>query len=217
MESLRVLIADDHPLYRQGLAGTLQSAPGIELVAQASNGEEAIAMAEDLQPDVVVMDLRMPGVNGLEATRAIVRTSPQIRILVLTMSDEDASIFTAMRAGARGYVLKDAEKEEIIRAIWAVGHGEAIFSPAIAGRVIDFFGNVGSGVPASLFPSLTQREREILTLLADGKSNPAIARALSLSPKTVSNYLSNVFGKLQVVDRAQAMLRAREAGLGQPS
>ena len=218
MESLRVLIADDHPLFREGLAGTLETVPGIELVAQASNGEQAIAMAEELQPDVVVMDLRMPGVNGIEATRAIVRTSPQIRILVLTMSAEDASIFTAMRAGARGYVLKDADKEDILRAIRAVGHGEAIFSPAIATRVIDFFGNVDRGVPASLFPSLTQREREILALLAEGKNNPAIARALSLSPKTVSNYLSNVFGKLQVADRAQAMLRAREAGLGsQPS
>jgi len=197
------------------LSGALEAAADIEVVGEATTGAEATALAETLQPDVVLMDIQMPGTNGIEATRSIVQTSPQIRVLVLTMFQDDASVFTAMRAGARGYVLKDAEKEDILRAIRAVGRGEAIFSPAIASRVIDFFAATNRAVPKEAFPVLTEREREILLLLAEGHTNPAIAKELMLSPKTVSNYLSNIFGKLQVADRAEAILRAREAGLGQ--
>lgn len=215
MDSLRVLIADDHPLFRHGLAGALEAASDIEVLGEATTGDEAIELAERVQPDVVLMDIQMPGTNGIEATRSIVQTSPQIRVLVVTMFQDDASVFMAMRAGARGYVLKDAEKEDILRAIRAVGRGEAIFSPTIATRVIHFFAATNRSVPKEAFPALTEREREILQLLAEGHTNPAIAKELMLSPKTVSNYLSNIFGKLQVADRAEAILRAREAGLGQ--
>ncbi len=213
MDSLRLLIADDHPLFRHGLAGSLESEADIEVVGEATTGDEAIAFAERMQPDVVLMDIQMPGSNGLEATRSIVRASPQIRVLILTMFEDDASVFTAMRAGARGYVLKDSEKEAIVRAIRAVGRGEAIFSPAIASRVIDFFA-ARQVAPRETFPALTEREREVLQLLAEGQNNAAIVKALALSPKTVSNYLSNIFSKLQVADRAEAVLRARRAGLG---
>lgn len=212
--ALRVLIADDHPLFRHGLSGVLEAAPDIEPAGEASTGEEVIALAESLQPDVILMDIQMPDTNGIQATRQIVHTSPHIRVLILTMFQDDSSVFSAMRAGARGYVLKDAEKEDILRAIRAVGRGEAIFSPAIASRVIDFFASANQAVPREIFPSLTEREREILHLLAQGYSNPAIARELVLSTKTVSNYLSNIFGKLQVADRAEAILQARQAGLG---
>jgi len=214
VEQLRVLIADDHPLFRQGLRTALQSAADVEVIGEASTGTEAMELADTLQPDVVLMDIQMPESNGIQATRAIVETSPHIRVLIVTMFQDDASVFMAMRAGARGYVLKDAEKEDILRAIRAVGRGEAIFSPAIAGRVIDFFSAVGRAAPREVFPALTEREREILQLLARSYTNTDIARELTLSPKTVSNYLSNIFSKLQVADRAEAILRARQAGLG---
>ncbi len=173
-----------------------------------------IALAETLQPDVILMDIQMPGVNGIEATRRILHTSPQIRILMVTMFEDEASIFTAMRAGARGYVLKDTEKTEMLRAIRAVGGGEAIFSPAIASRLIDFFAAPGPTLPPQAFPELTEREREILELIAQGHHNPEIASRLVLSPSTVRNYVSSIFSKLQVADRAQAIIRARDAGLG---
>ena len=221
MEPLRVLIADDHPLFRHGLAALLSGEPDIVLAGEATTGDEAIALAESLQPDVILMDIRMPGINGIEATRRILQRDPQIRILVVTMFEDDASVFTAMRAGARGYLLKDAQKAEMLRAIRAVGNGEAIFSPAIATRLMDFFahGIAGGasavkGVPGAAFPELTEREREILTLIAQGRNNTEIATRLVLSPNTVRNYVSNIFGKLQVADRAQAIVRARDAGLG---
>ena len=214
MEPLRVLIADDHPLFRHGIAALLQASPEFEVVGEATTGEEAIALAEQLQPDVILMDIRMPGINGIEATRGILHTSPHIRVLMVTMSEDDASVFTAMRAGARGYVLKEAQKDDMLRAIRAIGRGEAIFSPAIAGRLIDFFAAPRPGAPPQAFPELTEREREILELIAQGHSNPEIAERLVLSPHTVRNYVSNIFSKLQVVDRAQAIVRAREAGLG---
>ena len=214
MEPLRVLIADDHPLFRHGIAALLQASPEFEVVGEATTGEEAIALAEQLQPDVILMDIWMPGINGIEATRGILHTSPHIRVLMVTMSEDDASVFTAMRAGARGYVLKEAQKDDMLRAIRAIGRGEAIFSPAIAGRLIDFFAAPRPGAPPQAFPELTEREREILNLIAQGHSNPEIAERLVLSPHTVRNYVSNIFSKLQVVDRAQAIVRAREAGLG---
>ena len=215
MDPLCVLIADDHPLFRNGMRVLLSSIPGIEVAGIAATGNEVVALAESLQPDVILMDLQMPGVNGIEATRRILQSSPHIRILVVTMFEEDHSVFAALRAGARGYILKDADEEEILRAIQAVGRGEAIFSPAIAQRLIDFFATPRPVLLPRLFPELTEREREILDLVAQGYSNSDIARRLTLSLKTVANNVSNIFSKLQVADRAQAIIRAREAGLGQ--
>ena len=216
MEQIRVLIADDHPLFRDGLRTLLNSGLETEVVGEAATGDEAIAQAAALQPDVILMDLNMPGVNGIEATRRILHTSPHISILVVTMYEDDDSVFAAMRAGARGYLLKGADQEETLRAIKAVSRGEAIFSPAIAKRLIRYFTPMrAAATPPQAFPELTEREREILTLLAQGHNNAEIAQRLVLSPKTVRNHLSNIFNKLQVADRAQAIIRAREAGWGQ--
>jgi DNA-binding NarL/FixJ family response regulator len=213
MEKLRILIADDHPLFRKGMRGLLESIAEMEVIGEAATGEEAIAMAAELAPDVIVMDLQMPGGGGISATRAILNTSPHIRILMVTLYEDDESVFTAIRAGARGYLLKDAGADEMSRAIQAVGRGEAIFSPAIANRLIDYFATPYPPVPIEVFPTLTNREREVLQLIAQGKSNAEMAQQLSLSVKTVQNYVSNVYSKLQVADRAQAIIRAREAGL----
>ncbi|WP_433514622.1 response regulator [Nonomuraea sp. CA-143628] len=214
-ETIRVLLADDHPVYRDGLAVLLGSIPGIEVVGTAANGAEAVERAAESQPDVVVMDVRMPGLDGIEATRRVVADSPHIAVVVLTMSEEDATLFAAMRAGARGYLLKGANQAEIVRAITAVAHGEAIFGPAVARRVADFFtGNATGRSDDPAFPQLTPREREILSLVAAGRSNAQIASALFLSPKTVRNNVSNIFAKLHVADRAEAIVRARDAGLG---
>jgi DNA-binding NarL/FixJ family response regulator len=213
MDNLRVLIADDHPLFRKGLRALLDSIPGIEYVGEATTGEEAIALSASLQPDLIIMDIQMPGRNGIESTRQIVQTSPHIRVLIVTLFEDNESVFAAMRAGARGYVLKDTDEEEMIQAIRAAGAGQAIFSPAIAARLADFFASPHSILPRSAFPSLTDREREILGLISQGKPNAVIARQLELTPKTVSNYVSNILTKLQVVDRAEAILRAKEAGL----
>jgi DNA-binding NarL/FixJ family response regulator len=213
MEALRILIADDHPLFRKGMRALLTTTPGTEVVGEATTGQEAIGLAAELQPDVILMDLQMPGINGIEATRQILHTSPHIRILVVTLFEDDASIFTALRAGARGYILKDAKEEEMLRAIRAVGSGEAIFSPAIARRLMDFFAAPRPAAPKEIFPTLTEREREILQMIARGRTNNDIAKELALSSKTVGNYVSNIFSKLQVADRAQAIIRARDAGL----
>lgn len=213
MDALRILLADDHPLFRKGMRALLTSTPEMEVIGEAATGQEAIELAATLQPEVIIMDLQMPGVNGIEATRQILQTSPHIRILVVTLFEDDASVFTAMRAGARGYLLKDAQEEEMLRAVRAVGNGEAIFSPAIATRLMDFFATPRTGVAKEIFPTLTEREREILQLIAQGATNSDIARSLSLSVKTVSNYASNIFSKLQVADRTQAIIRARDAGM----
>lgn len=213
-EPLRILLIDDHPLVRDGLRALLTSLPDMTIVGEAGDGEEAVTMALELQPDIILMDLHMPKLNGIEATRHIVSASPHVGILVLTMLGDDDSIFGAMRAGARGYILKGAGKAEVIRAITVVAHGEAIFSPQIAQRLVQYFTNMRPVVPEQAFPDLTEREREVLALIIDGKSNAQIADLLVLSPKTVSNHISNIFSKLQVVDRAQAVSRAREAGLG---
>ena len=212
MEKLTILIVDDHPVFRKGLRALLTTMPNTELVGEAATGEEAIVLAEKLQPDVVLLDLQMPGGGGLAAIRPIVQTSPHIGILVVTMFDDDDSVFAAMRAGARGYVLKDTNDEEIKRAITAVGHGEAIFSPAIAERMMDFF-SARPALPSNIFPELTESERNVLRLMAQGENNETIAHQLALSTKTVRNYVSNIFSKLQVADRAQAIVKARDAGL----
>ncbi|MGH3240107.1 MAG: response regulator [Spirillospora sp.] len=212
-ETIRVLITDDHPVFRQGLKGLLQ-ALGVDVVGEAENGPDAVRMAAELQPDVVVMDLHMPGGNGIEATRTITRTSPRIGVLVLTMFRDDDSVFAAMRAGARGYLLKESGAEEIARAVRAVAAGEAIYGPEIARRVLTYFTDMPDP-RRSAFPELTEREREVLSLIAEGRSNSDIAGTLFLSQKTVRNHVSNIFMKLHVADRGQAIVMAREAGLGE--
>jgi DNA-binding NarL/FixJ family response regulator len=212
-QPLRVVLADDHPMFRHGVAALLNAAPDLVVVGEADSGEGAVALADQLEPDIVVMDIQMPGMRGIEATRRIVARHPQMAILMLTMFEDDASVFLAMRAGAHGYVLKDAEKDELLRAIRAVGAGEAIFSPAIARRMIAFFDSPPTAVAQVVFPDLTEREREILQLLAQGKNNSQIAAQLVLSGHTVRNYVSSIFSKLQVADRAEAIVRAHEAGL----
>jgi DNA-binding NarL/FixJ family response regulator len=214
VEPVRVLIADDHPHFRDGLRALLLSAPDAEVVGEAGDGEEAVRLAARLQPDVILMDLNMPGTGGIEATRRILHTSPHISVLVISMYEDDDSVFAALKAGARGYLLKGALKAEILRAIRAVTSGEAIFGPAIARRLMKYFSAPRPDAPKEAFPELTDREREILELIARHQTNPEIARLLHLSQKTVRNHVSNIFTKLQVADRAQAILRAREAGLG---
>jgi DNA-binding NarL/FixJ family response regulator len=211
-DPLRLLIADDHPLFRKGMRTMLGAVPDFALVGEAETAQAAVERSLALQPDVVLMDLQMPGGSGIQATREIVAASPTTKVLVVTLFEDDDSVFAALRAGARGYVLKDTDEEEMIRAIRAVANGEAIFSPAVASRVLAYFA-VPRRAAVDVFPTLTDREREILHLIAQGRSNPAIARELSLSPKTVANHVSNIFGKLQVADRAEAIIRAREAGL----
>lgn len=211
-ERIRVLIVDDHPLFRDGLLVMLEAADGFEVVGEATTGEEAVAMMASLQPDVVLMDIAMPGVNGIEATRRIVQADPQARVLMLTMLEDDDSVFAALRAGARGYLLKGARRDEALRAIRAVANGEAIFGPVIAQRMAQYFA-MRRPVPNS-FPELSEREREILNLIAQGRSNAQIADDLVVSLKTVRNHVSTIFNKLQVADRAQAMDVARRKGLG---
>lgn len=212
-EHTRVLVADDHPVFREGMRTLLHSLPDVQLVAEATTGAEAVALVHEYQPDVVVMDLHMPDLSGIEATRQIVQTNPHVGVLVLTMFEDDDSVFAAMRAGARGYLLKGAAQREVVRALEAVAGGEAIFGPTIAKRVMEYFARPArSRAPA--FPTLTEREHEVLDLIAAGQSNPSIAKRLFLSDKTVRNHVSNIFAKLQVADRAEAIVRAREAGLG---
>ena len=213
-EPIHILIADDHTLFREGLKALFGSLPDTEIVGEAANGAEAVALAETEQPDVVLMDIQMPGLNGIEATRKIVQTSPHIGVIIVTMFEDNDSVFAAMRAGARGYVLKGADQEEMLRVIRAVAQGEALFGPAIAARLHTFFATPQPAALLPVFPDLTERERDVLTLLAQGLNNGDIARQLHISPKTVRNHCSNIFSKLQVVDRAQAIIRARDAGLG---
>ncbi len=217
MEPIRVLIADDHDHFREGLRALLLSTPDVELVGEAPDGRRAISLARELQPDVIMMDLQMPGLGGIDTTRQILRSSPHISILVLSMFDDDDSIFAALQAGARGYLLKGALKAEILRAIRSVASGEAIFGPIIAKRLINYFAAPRQPAPADAFPELTEREKEILTLVAQHQTNPEIARRLQLSQKTIRNHVSNVFTKLQVADRAEAIIRAHQAGLGKGS
>lgn len=210
---IRVLICDDHPVFREGLEALLTSEDAFEVVGSATTGEEAIDMALDLTPDVIVMDLNMPVVGGIEATRRIRASDEDARVLVLTMFEDDDSVFAAMRAGALGYLLKGADREEIVRAMTSVARGEAIFGPAIARRVVGYFSRGGGNLTP--FPELTEREREVLELASQGANNAGIARRLDISEKTVRNHISNIFMKLQVADRAQMIAKARDAGVGE--
>jgi DNA-binding NarL/FixJ family response regulator len=211
---IRVLVADDHPVVRSGLVGVLSSLEGFEVVAVAADGQEAVREAVLHRPDVALMDLRMPGTDGFTAIRELARVAPNVRVCVLTMYDDDDSLFAAMRAGAQGYLLKGAEQEEIARAVRAIAAGEVIFGPGIAVRVLHQLNAPPAQAAASAFPELTARELEILDLLAAATPTGAIARRLEVSTKTVSNHVSNILAKLQVADRTQAALKAREAGLG---
>ncbi|GAB3589425.1 response regulator transcription factor [Angustibacter peucedani] len=213
-QPLRVLVADDHTLFRKGVRALLSTLPDVEVVGEAATGEEAVAAAASTAPDLVLMDLGMPGAGGLPAIRAITAAQPATNVLVVTMFEDDDSVFEAMRAGARGYVLKDMDADDFARAILAVGRGEALFSRGIASRMMSFFAHPPSApVAGDAFPELTESERNVLRLMANGVNNAAIAKELHLSPKTVRNYVSSIFRKLQVADRAQAIVRAREAGL----
>ena len=211
---LRVLLADDHPVFRKGLRALLTSLPGATIVGEAADGEQAVRLAAQHQPDIVVMDINMPGVNGIEAARRIVAARPGTAVLVLTMFDDDDSVFAAMRAGARGYLVKGSDTDDVVRAITAVGNGEAIFGPPIARRILAFLTRPLSAYDEHMFPELSTREREVLNHIAAGATNTDIAKRLFLSPKTIRNHVSSIFTKLQVADRAQAIIRARAAGLG---
>jgi DNA-binding NarL/FixJ family response regulator len=210
-EPIRILVADDHPSFRSGLVALLRTQAGLDVAGEAATGAEAVERALELQPDVVVMDLNMPGLDGISATRRIVDTSPHIAVLVLTMAGDDVAVFDAIRAGARGYLLKGADRGELARAIRAVAAGEAIFGADVARRLMTFFATTPR---VAAFPELSDREREVLELVARGLSNQAIVMRLGISPKTVRNHVSNVFSKLRVRDRAEAIVRAREAGMG---
>ena len=210
----RVLVVDDHVVFRYGMRAMLANARGFEVVDEASTGEEAVEKAAEARPDIILMDIQMPGMNGIEATRRILRANPGVAVVVVTMFGDDDSVFSAMRAGARGYVLKGADAEEVMKVLRAVAEGEAHFGPEIARRLMGFFSAPKPAPPSEEFPELTAREVEILDLIAAGMSNQKIASRLYLSPKTVRNHVSNVFLKLRVADRSQAIVRAREAGLG---
>jgi DNA-binding NarL/FixJ family response regulator len=211
--TVRVVVADDHPVVRDGLRALLATLPAMELVGEATTGREAVRSAVVDRPDVLVMDLRMPDLDGASATAEIARAAPTVAVLVLTMFDDDESVFTAMRAGARGYLVKGASQDEIVRAISAVAAGEAIFGPGVARRVLQFFAAPPRAAEPA-FPELTARERDVLDLIAAGLSNAAIATRLGLAVKTIGNNTSAIFTKLQVAGRAEAIVRARDAGLG---
>ena len=215
MEStIRILIADDHAVVREGLRAVLGSESDMEVVGEAATGKEVVERAAELRPDVILMDIQMPELNGIEATRRILDANPDVGVVVLTMFEDDDSVFAAMRAGARGYVLKGAPPSEILKVVRAVAAGEAHFGPEIARRLMSFFSEQSPASAQDIFPELSAREVEILDLIAQGHSNAKIAARLYLSPKTVGNHISHIFTKLQVADRAHAIIRAREAGLG---
>jgi DNA-binding NarL/FixJ family response regulator len=210
------MIADDHKLFREGIKALLAVTDDIEIIGEAEDGNAALQKSQELQPDVILMDINMPGLNGIQATGQILAKQPQARIVMLTMLEDDASVFHAMRMGARGYLLKGADPQEVLSVIRAVAEGQALFGPAIAARLMSYFKELGTK-PASgtgtPFPELTERELEVLRLIAQGLNNQEITRKLVVSPKTVRNHITNIFSKLQVADRAQAIVRAREAGL----
>jgi DNA-binding NarL/FixJ family response regulator len=210
----RILIADDHGVVREGLRAVLGSESDMEVVGEAATGKEVVERAAELRPDVILIDIQMPDLNGIEATRRILEANPDVGVVVLTMFEDDDSVFSAMRAGARGYVLKGAPPSEILKVVRAVAAGEAHFGPEIARRLMSFFSEPSPASTQDVFPELSAREVEILDLIAQGHTNAKIAARLYLSPKTVGNHISHIFTKLQVADRAHAIIRAREAGLG---
>lgn len=215
MTHIRLMIADDHKLFREGIKALLAITDDIEIVGEAEDGESALKKCQELEPDVILMDINMPGLNGIQVTGQILEKQPQTRIIMLTMLEDDASIFHAMRAGARGYLLKGADPTEVLSVIRAAAEGQALFGPAIATRLMNYFKELSAKPPVSAppFPELTERELEILRLIAQGLNNQELAQKLVLSPKTVRNHITSIFSKLQVADRAQAIVRAREAGL----
>lgn len=217
MTPIKLMIADDHKLFREGLKALLAVTDDIEIVGESEDGDSAIKKCWELQPDVVLMDINMPGVNGIRATEQILVKQPQPGVIMLTMLEDDASVFNAMRVGARGYLLKGADPQEVLSVIRAVAEGQALFGPAIAVRLMNFFKELqlkpASPKMDSPFPELTERELEVLRLISQGLNNQEIAQKLFLSPKTVRNHITNIFSKLQVADRAQAIVRAREAGV----
>ena len=219
---IRLLIVDDHTLFREGLQAIFLSVSDIEVVGEAASGEAAIQQAEHLKPPVILMDIQMGDMNGIEASKCILETLPQTKIIMLTMLEDSESLFAAMVAGARSYVLKGADKVEVLRTIRAVASGDVLFGAAIANRVADYFRNLSAAspsrrMPTTPFPELSERELEVLDLIARGFNNHEIAGKLHVTVKTVSNHISNIFSKLHVADRAQAIIRAREAGLGKGS
>ena len=211
---VRVLIADDHPIFRDGLATLLAPHPGIEVVARAADGAEAVALAAEPRPDVIVLDIQMPHVNGIEATRQVLAAQPSVGVLVFTMGEDDGTLLSAMRAGARGYLVKGAAQDEVVRAITSVAAGGVVFGASLAARIGDLLSPSPSR-QATEFPMLTEREREVLDLIAAGRSNGQIATELYLAPKTVRNNVSAILSKLQATDRAEIIIRARDAGMGQ--
>jgi DNA-binding NarL/FixJ family response regulator len=207
-DPVRVVLADDHPMFREGLRFTLGREPDVEVVGEAATGTEALRLVAELDPDVVLMDLAMPELGGLAATRRLTESGVRTRVLVLTMTEDDETVFAALRAGAGGYLVKGADPAQVVSAVRAVAGGHAVLGPHLAGRMLTFF-TPPSGPEPEAFAGLSAREREVLTLLADGLSNPEIGRALFISPVTVRNHVSSILAKLQVTNRRQAMLRAR--------
>lgn len=218
-DTTRLLIVDDHTLFREGLQAIFLSVSDIEVIGEAASGTGAIQQAETLKPDIILMDIQMDDINGIEASQRILELLPETRIIMLTMMEDSESLFAAMTAGARGYVLKGADKAEVLRTIRAVASGDVLFGAAIANRVSDYFRRLNrapghQAQPDPPFPELSERERDVLNQLARGLNNHEIAALLHITVKTVSNHISNIFNKLQVADRAQAIVRARDAGLG---
>jgi DNA-binding NarL/FixJ family response regulator len=217
MTHIQLMIADDHKLFREGLKALLSIIDDIEIIGEAGDGETTLEKCKQLQPDIILMDINMPGINGIQVTQSLVEQFPQTGIIMLTMLEDDASIFAAMRAGARGYLLKGADPSEVLNVIRAVAEGQALFGPAIAARLMNYFKELNSKPystqMSSPFPELTERELEVLRLISQGNNNQEIAQRLVLSPKTVRNHITNIFSKLQVADRAQAIVRARQAGV----
>lgn len=217
MTPIRLMIADDHKLFREGIKALLAVTDDIEIIGEAEDGDSALRISQELQPDIILMDINMPRLNGIQATERILEKLPQTRIVMLTMLEDDASVFNAMRVGARGYLLKGADPQEVLSVIRAVAEGQALFGPTIATRLMNYFKELGTRSTVSSantpFPELTERELEVLRLISQGLNNQEITQKLVLSSKTVRNHITNIFSKLQVADRAQAIVRAREAGL----
>lgn len=218
VENIRILIADDHALFREGLKALFSATEGIDIAGEAATGEETIILSVETKPDVVLMDINMPGKSGIQAAREILNSDPEIGVIMVTMIEEDAALFAAMRAGARGYVLKGAHHRELLQTVRAVASGQVLFGPSTANRIMGFFQDFDvdrkPSLPEESFPELTPRELDVLDLIAQGANNSQIAEVLVITEKTVRNHITSIFNKLQVIDRSQAIIKARDAGLG---